>query len=36
MSPWKQALPALIVGPVSYLVLVAVLFARKRAMQCAA
>ncbi len=29
MSPWKAALPALIIGPVTYLVCVAVLAWRK-------
>ncbi len=28
MSPWKAALPALIIGPVTYLVCVAVLFSK--------
>jgi hypothetical protein len=28
MNPWKAALPALIIGPVTYLVCVAVLFWR--------
>ncbi len=28
MSPWKAALPALIIGPITYLVCVAVLFWR--------
>lgn len=30
MNPWKAALPALIIGPVTYLVTVAILFYRVR------
>jgi hypothetical protein len=30
MSPWKAALPALIVGPVTYLICVTVLILKRR------
>lgn len=29
MSPWKAAIPMLIIGPITYLVIVAILFCRK-------
>jgi hypothetical protein len=30
MSPWIQALPALIIGPITYLVAVRILYIRQR------